>query len=435
MIEIENPPGFVVREEAHKAAYENGFRMSLGVRDAWIGYRSTTARGDIWIARAAGRGSWLLCITHSGVAAELGIPFSDGITGPDIPTYAFGNLQQLYQTLERVYTLGVSLPDAPLESFKKATANLPRTTEAERLTIERVGQSIFREALLEYWNGRCPFTGISDRTLLRASHIVPWSECESDELRLDVHNGLLLSALWDAAFDCGLISFADNGTVLRAPELTDEAAAALNLDSAPRLAPLTNLHRRNLTRHRTLHRVEPSWGYSGVYCLNETDKQVLAAAERLLKELAATKSTRPAQLASITKVVNVLSRLPRVAEDISVTIEVSWRPKEAGRRGSSSWQFSVAGDFLELSCGGSEYIEGVGSDSFTTMEWSAHPGQRTEYDGRWDTVWMGEGDGDFSGDIPFTISLNAKYRSTMMTIHCCLRKTAWMMTTIKKPLR
>ena len=253
MIEIENPPGFVIREEAHKAAYENGFRIGLGVQDAWIGYRSTTARGDIWIARAERQGSWLLCITHAGVAAELGIPISDGIAGPDIATYAFASLQQLYQTLERVYTLGVSLPDAPLESFKKATANLPRTTEAERLTVERVGQSIFRDALLEYWSGRCPFTGITDPALLRASHIVPWSECESDELRLDVHNGLLLSALWDAAFDCGLISFADNGAILQSPKLTVQAAASLKVDSAPPLNMLTDLHRMNLARHRAKH--------------------------------------------------------------------------------------------------------------------------------------------------------------------------------------
>ena len=33
---------------------------------------------------------------------------------------------------------------------------------------------------------------------------------QMDALRLDVHNGLLLSALWDAAFDAGLISFADD---------------------------------------------------------------------------------------------------------------------------------------------------------------------------------------------------------------------------------
>jgi predicted restriction endonuclease len=156
----------------------------------------------------------------------------------------------LHQSL---YKLGVSLPDAPLVSFKNATAHLPRTTEAERLTIQRVGQSLFRDALLEYWNCRCPLTGITDTTLLRASHIVPWAECETDELRLDVHNGLLLSALWDAAFDCGLISFAGDGTVLRSPELTTPAAMALNLDSALPLSPLTDLHRQNLARHRARH--------------------------------------------------------------------------------------------------------------------------------------------------------------------------------------
>ena len=258
MIEFENPPGFVVREEAHKAAYENGFRISLGVQDAWIGYRSTTARGEIWFARAATQGSWLLSITHAGVAAELDIPVTDAITGPGFATYAFVSLKQIYQTLERVYKLGVSLPDAPLESFKKATAHLPRTTEAERLTIERVGQSFFRQALLEYWNGRCPLTGISDPALLRASHIVPWAECESDELRLDVHNGLLLSALWDAAFDAGLISFADDGAILRSPKLTPEAAAVLNLDSAAPLTSLTDIHRQNLARHRARHGFDQS---------------------------------------------------------------------------------------------------------------------------------------------------------------------------------
>ncbi len=250
-IALESPPGFVVREEAHKAAYENGFRIDLGARDGWLGYRSTTARGDIWIGRAAGQGPWLLSITHAAVAAELGISLADSISGPGFATYAFATLGQLYQALDRIYKLGVSLPTAPLEAFQQATAHLPRTTEVERLVVQRVGQDLFRAALLEYWGGRCPLTGITDPELLRASHIVPWAECESDALRLDVHNGLLLSALWDAAFDAGLVSFADDGTVLRSPNLTANAAAALNLDAAPPLAPLTDLHCQNLGRHRS----------------------------------------------------------------------------------------------------------------------------------------------------------------------------------------
>jgi putative restriction endonuclease len=84
----------------------------------------------------------------------------------------------------------------------------------------RRAQDVFRSALMDYWNGRCPLTGTTDPALLRASHIVPWSDC-NDEQRLDVHNGLLLSALWDAAFDCGLVSFADNGSVLASSQLSE----------------------------------------------------------------------------------------------------------------------------------------------------------------------------------------------------------------------
>jgi HNH endonuclease len=54
-----------------------------------------------------------------------------------------------------------------------------------------------------YWKNTCPITGITDSALLRASHIIPWARCESDAERMDVHNGLLLSSLWDAAFDQG----------------------------------------------------------------------------------------------------------------------------------------------------------------------------------------------------------------------------------------
>lgn len=134
---------------------------------------------------------------------------------PGHATYAFSKLSGLYDALDSAYKLGVSLLDAPLEVFHKLTATLPRSTEAERLTIARVDQNVFRDAMLEYWNGRCPLTGITVPALLRASHIVPWAECESDDLRLDVHNGLLLSALWACAFDSRLISFSDTGTALR----------------------------------------------------------------------------------------------------------------------------------------------------------------------------------------------------------------------------
>src|SRR5262249_6295038 len=109
----------------------------------------------------------------------------------------------------RTHGRGMGWPDAPLTRFQVKTAGLPRTTEAERLVVQRIGQDVFRDALMDYWGGRCPLTGLTESALLPASHIVPGADC-SDQQRLDVHNGLLLSALWDAAFDCGLVSFADD---------------------------------------------------------------------------------------------------------------------------------------------------------------------------------------------------------------------------------
>jgi HNH endonuclease len=134
------------------------------------------------------------------------------VAGPGLATFMLATLPQLHAALDRVYKLAVSLPDAPLARFQVKTSGLPRTTEAERLVIQRIGQDVFRDALMDYLGGSCPLTGITDPALLRASHIVPWAEC-SDEQRLDIHNGLLLSALWDAAFDQGLVSFADDGTL------------------------------------------------------------------------------------------------------------------------------------------------------------------------------------------------------------------------------
>jgi len=77
---------------------------------------------------------------------------------------------------------------------------------------------------------------------LRASQIVPWAECASDAERLDVHNGLLLSALWDAAFDKGLVSSADDGSPIASLQLSAEAKAAFEFDNVPRLAGLRDAH-------------------------------------------------------------------------------------------------------------------------------------------------------------------------------------------------
>lgn len=252
MIAPENPPGFVVRTEAQKAAWDNGYRLEREPKDGWLRYASTTAPGSIWIGGGSSQGPWLLSIEHSGVLAEIGTLPASPAPGPGITTFALSTLSQLHAVLDRVYKLAVSLPEAPLLRFRAATASLPRTTEAERLVIQRIGQDVFHDALMDYWGGRCPLTGITEPALLRASHIVPWSDC-SDEQRLDVHNGLLLSALWDAAFDKGLVSFNDDGMARVSSSLSEAAGDALGVAGVPPLPGLRDAHRANLAAHRARH--------------------------------------------------------------------------------------------------------------------------------------------------------------------------------------
>jgi predicted restriction endonuclease len=100
--------------------------------------------------------------------------------------------------------------------------------------------------LIDYWQCRCPVTGIDQPSLLRASHIIPWADC-ADEERLNVYNGLLLSALWDAAFDAGLVTFDPQGVTLFSSLLTPAARAQMPTKQIFTIAE----HQVRLEWHRT----------------------------------------------------------------------------------------------------------------------------------------------------------------------------------------
>lgn len=242
---IEAPQSFVTRQECEKVAFQNGYRRAHPEEGGWARFSSTTAQGSIWLAHRT-EGAWFLALDHAGVIAELDMPTTDHI-GPGISRYQFTGLGDLYAVIPRVYELAVTLPDAPLHDFIHKTKGLPSSTEAERLVIQRVGQDIFRDRLMTYWQGKCPLTGIGDPALLRASHIKPWKSCDDDAERLDVHNGLLLSALWDAAFDKGLVTFDDDGKPIFSELLSRLAINELRCQA---LIRLTDDHRIKLEWHR-----------------------------------------------------------------------------------------------------------------------------------------------------------------------------------------
>jgi hypothetical protein len=169
--QLEDPPSYATRVDLDKIAWDNGYRLSRPGSGGWLRYGSTTAPCDIFLAHALS-GQWLISVEHPGVARELG---PSAFAGPGACTLLFDTLYALHKAADRTYRLSMSLPDLPLAVFEQQPAALARTTEAERLVIQRVGQDVFRDALMKYWNGACPLTGITDPALLRASHIVSFS--------------------------------------------------------------------------------------------------------------------------------------------------------------------------------------------------------------------------------------------------------------------
>lgn len=97
-------------------------------------------------------------------------------------------------------------------------------TEMETQVRRRVGQEVFRSLLLDIYHSRCCLTGIDVPEVLRASHIIPWSE--SKTTRLNLENGLCLSATYDAAFDRHLISFDEDYRLILSPTVKEAYTSA-----------------------------------------------------------------------------------------------------------------------------------------------------------------------------------------------------------------
>lgn len=84
----------------------------------------------------------------------------------------------------------------------------------------RVNQNVFRQIVLANYTDRCAITGIDIPELLFASHIVPWSQNAKE--RLNPENGICLSALYDKAFDKGLIGLNNKYEILISRQLKEK---------------------------------------------------------------------------------------------------------------------------------------------------------------------------------------------------------------------
>jgi 5-methylcytosine-specific restriction protein A len=151
-----------------------------------------------------------------------------------------------------VYTNPVSSisPTNPLHEIQQYQSTYQSLPETERETIaqSRIGQGKFRNELMNYWQG-CAVTNCQQKELLRASHIKPWRDSTNKE-RLDVFNGLLLIPNLDAAFDCGMISFENDGTIMISEILTEGDRKKLGISRDMRITRINEQHRRYLEYHR-----------------------------------------------------------------------------------------------------------------------------------------------------------------------------------------
>jgi hypothetical protein len=241
-----------IASRLEKAALDNGFDFELGRTDNWLGFASTQCALKVWLTVDT-NASLLAAFSQENVVRGLGGYGTLSLQAP--PASAVGartvdDVPSLHRLLRRAFQLGKSLPDQLLHTFLEQTASLPRSTEAERLVVQRVGQEVYRDGLIDFWEGRCAITGLAIASLLRASHIKPWADCPSDAERLDIYNGLLLAPTLDAAFDRGFITVGDDGGVVVSDALDETSRMILGLEKPLRVRRVEDAHRRYLPWHR-----------------------------------------------------------------------------------------------------------------------------------------------------------------------------------------
>lgn len=138
----------------------------------------------------------------------------------------------------------------PFSNNELLSSQIETGTEREALVKIRVKQGLFRKLLVERYNSKCCFTGISNPSILIASHIKPFSESNDFE-RVDPNNGFLLAAHIDALFDSSLISFYNDGTIIISDKLSLQDRKILNLSLGMKLrVQLTEANKEFLRLHR-----------------------------------------------------------------------------------------------------------------------------------------------------------------------------------------
>lgn len=236
-----------------KALADAGYDLVNPLPDGWVRAAiSGVASGELRL-RVVPEGT-LLAVQDPSTVSRLGLaPTGDPPAGAASVGLA-ESPQMLLRALRLLKTLAAHPVGQLSAEVEARLARIP-VTERTREVRERIGQDVFREALMEFWDRRCALSGIAlPPELLRASHAKPWKQ-SSDSEKLDPFNGLLLAVRYDTLFDTGLIAFEDDGRLLVSPALDQATREFVVLHDPMRLRfvvpghlPYLRYHRANVAR-------------------------------------------------------------------------------------------------------------------------------------------------------------------------------------------
>ncbi|MDR3220475.1 MAG: HNH endonuclease [Candidatus Accumulibacter sp.] len=231
-----------------KALTDSGYDLLFTAEDGW--FLAGTSGTPIRVAvRVFGQGV-LLAVPEPNAMVRIGLtPVARQLPHGMASAGLAADAAQLYEMLRVLHSLQTHPVSVLSGKVEMRLAAIP-ATERTREIRQRIGQDVFREALLELWERRCALSGNDlPLSMLRASHAKPWSLADDNE-RLDPFNGLLLAVHYDALFDQGLITFDDDGCLLISSLLSLDARRILHLEDFKRLRFILPGHIEYLRFHR-----------------------------------------------------------------------------------------------------------------------------------------------------------------------------------------
>lgn len=231
-----------------KALADTGYDLLSSVGDGWVAAAISGSSGRVLLL--AGDDGVLLAVTEPSTAQRIGlapatVPAPPGMADIGVARGAM----QLYEALRLLRSLQMHPASALTALVEARLAGIPETERTSEVR-QRIGQDVFREALMDLWQGRCAVTGIPfPPQLLRASHAKPWAKA-TDAERLDPFNGLLLAIHLDAMFDTGLIAFTDEGLLLCSASLDIVSRSHFGMNDALGLRTMSPGYLPYLRWHR-----------------------------------------------------------------------------------------------------------------------------------------------------------------------------------------